>query len=68
MIARIIKIIIGIFILSFYIQEKEKTTQPEKVSASTSVADELKNYKELLDSGIITQEEFDKKKKELLGF
>ena len=49
-------------------QEKEKTAQPEKVSAATSVADELKNYKELLDSGIITQEEFDKKKKELLGF
>lgn len=49
-------------------QEKEKTAQPEKVSASTSVVDELKNYKELLDSGIITQEEFDKKKKELLGF
>ena len=49
-------------------QEKEKTAQPEKVSAAASVADELKNYKELLDSGIITQEEFDKKKKELLGF
>lgn len=28
----------------------------------------LKQYKELLDSGIITQEEFDQKKKELLGF
>ena len=29
--------------------------------------DELKKYKELLDSGIITQEEFDTKKKQLLG-
>lgn len=28
----------------------------------------LKEYKSLLDSGIITQEDFDKKKKELLGF
>ena len=31
------------------------------------VADELKKFRELLDSGIITQEEFDAKKKELLG-
>ncbi len=32
-----------------------------------SVTDELKKFKELLDMGIITQEEFDAKKKELLG-
>ena len=32
-----------------------------------SSADELKKYKELLDSGIISQEEFDAKKKQLLG-
>ena len=32
-----------------------------------SNADELKKFKELLDSGIITQEEFDAKKKQLLG-
>ena len=32
-----------------------------------SSADELKKYKELLDSGIISQEEFDVKKKQLLG-
>ncbi|MDD4510213.1 MAG: SHOCT domain-containing protein [Oscillospiraceae bacterium] len=32
-----------------------------------SSADELKKFKELLDSGIITQEEFDAKKKQLLG-
>lgn len=30
-------------------------------------ADKLKIYKELLDSGVITQEEFDAKKKEILG-
>ena len=29
--------------------------------------DELKKYKELLDSGVISQEEFDAKKKQLLG-
>ena len=32
-----------------------------------SNADELKKYKDLLDSGVINQEEFDAKKKELLG-
>lgn len=32
-----------------------------------SSADELKKFKELLDMGILTQEEFDAKKKELLG-
>ena len=30
-------------------------------------ADEIKKYKELLDMGIITKEEFDAKKKQLLG-
>ena len=39
------------------------TTQPQEISS----ADEIKKYKELLDSGIITQEEFDLKKKQLLG-
>ena len=37
------------------------------VNNAVSEADELKKYKELLDSGIITQEEFDAKKKALLG-
>ncbi len=37
------------------------------VTESVSVADELKKFKDLLDSGIITQEEFDAKKKQLLG-
>jgi hypothetical protein len=32
-----------------------------------SATDEIKKYKELLDEGIITQEEFDAKKKQLLG-
>lgn len=32
-----------------------------------SQADEIKKFKDLLDSGIITQEEFDAKKKQLLG-
>ena len=36
-------------------------------AAPQSNADELKKYKELLDMGAITQEEFDAKKKQLLG-
>ena len=38
------------------------------VQQATSPAEELKKMKELLDMGIITQEEFDAKKKQLLGF
>ena len=36
-------------------------------SAKITEADEIKKYKELLDSGAITQEEYDSKKKQLLG-
>ena len=43
--------------------KKQKSGQTVAVSA----ADELKKFKELLDSGVITQEEFDAKKKQLLG-
>ena len=39
--------------------------QSEKDESKDSVT-EIKKYKELLDSGIITQEEFDTKKKQLL--
>lgn len=39
----------------------------EVVSPGNSVVEEMKQYKELLDIGVVTQEEFDKKKKELLG-
>ena len=47
----------------------EETTQPEapKEAPKLDKFDELKKYKELLDAGVITQEEFDKKKKELIG-
>lgn len=45
------------------ISENSKTSQ-EKVSMNN--IDKLKKFKELLDSGIITQNEFDEKKKQLL--
>lgn len=37
------------------------------VEKQSSAAEELKKFKELLDMGILTQEEFDAKKKQLLG-
>ena len=43
--------------------EKLKTQD----NSVTSPVEEIKKYKELLDSGIITQEEFEAKKKQLLG-
>lgn len=53
---------------SLVVPKEEK--QPQQVINNiqeTSSADELKKYKDLLDSGVITQEEFDEKKKQLLG-
>lgn len=44
--------------------EDDQAKQPVQVFSS---ADEIRKFKELLDSGIITQEEFDAKKKQLLG-
>ena len=39
----------------------------ESTTNTMSAADEIKKFKDLLDSGIISQEEFDEKKKQLLG-
>lgn len=47
--------------------KKEKDAPVQVSIQQPSSADELKKYKELLDQGIITQEEFDAKKKQLLG-
>ncbi|MBQ7161516.1 MAG: SHOCT domain-containing protein [Clostridia bacterium] len=48
-------------------QNKPVSTTTIKQEIPQSNADELKKYKELLESGVITQEEFDAKKKQLLG-
>ena len=52
------------------LSERQGHTHSEtiiKQEMPQSQADELKKFKELLDSGVITQEEFDAKKKQLLG-
>ena len=46
-----------------YVPQNTATT----IINTASGAQEIKQYKELLDEGIITQEEFDAKKKQLLG-
>lgn len=51
------------FIESAMLDNKKQNT----ILQATSNADEIKKYKELLDLEIITQEEFDAKKKQLLG-
>lgn len=50
-------------------QEKEKVAAKPSVATEAKIdeADQLVKYKDLLDKGVISQEEFDAKKKQLLG-
>lgn len=49
-------------------RQSKTTAMPAiKQEIPQSSADELKKYKDLLDGGVISQEEFDTKKKQLLG-
>lgn len=46
----------------------DKNQQPQLIDGNNvSPADELKKYKELFDQGILTKEEFEKKKSDLLN-
>ena len=47
--------------------EKQNSQQAQQTVGEEDKFDEIKKYKELLDSGIITEEDFNKKKTELLG-
>lgn len=70
-------IIIGIIQLMMVISTnrriKEKNIMQQQIDSKQinqhkeSAADEIKKYKELLDMGAITQQEYDAKKKQLLG-
>lgn len=66
----------AVFMIPFFskktVSEKAQSeaSKPAEASAPAPGADEadqIKKYKELLDSGAITQEEYDAKKKQLLG-
>lgn len=54
-------------IVSQQISNRQNNKGSVTVVNNNSNADELKKYKDLLDAGIITKEEFDAKKKQLLG-
>lgn len=57
--------------LANYRMNNQQTTNNEQTvvvnQPATDPYEDLKKLKELLDMGIVTQEEFDKKKKEILG-
>lgn len=48
-----------------YVEKNVKTS--EKPSGARTIADEIRVYKDLLDQGLITEEEFAAKKNQLLG-
>ena len=48
-------------------RQMAKNTMAEPSAPQNGATVQLQKYKELLDSGVITQEEFDAKKKQLLG-
>ena len=48
-------------------ESKKNKINQSSAPATVSPAEELKKFKELLDLGVISQEEFDAKKKQLLG-
>ncbi|WP_461241170.1 PH domain-containing protein [Paucilactobacillus sp. N302-9] len=50
-----------------FMNKKQQPAQPQPVQSQTSVVDELRELKGLVDEGILTQEEFDAKKKQILG-
>lgn len=53
-------------ITKILIERQKKDTTITNITKENSEADELKKFKELLDCGVITQDEFNEKKKQLL--
>lgn len=52
------------FIEDYNAPKRVATVEPRQ---TLGVADEIRKYKNLLDDGVISEEEFNKKKKELMG-
>jgi hypothetical protein len=50
-----------------FLQRSPKTTNEKDIETIDSKADELLKWNELLEKGAITQEEYDKAKRDLLG-
>ena len=49
------------------VNRTDRITQDVKVQGSSDMFVELKKLKDLLDSGVLTQEEFNAKKKQILS-
>ena len=54
-------------VVDFVERKLMESKAPVSITQATSSADELLKFKNLLDAGVISQEEFDKKKNELLS-
>ena len=71
----VISIAFGVLILAFSIiamirtttKKQKYTRKSPSANPSEALSNEIKKYKALLDDGLITQEEYDEKKKQLLG-
>lgn len=63
----ILNIVAGWTILAWILALIWANTESKAQTALQSNADELRKFKDLLNNGVITQEEFDAKKKQLLG-
>ena len=48
-------------------EDYDKTQQVSTMSTNESVADEIRKLRTLVDEGILTEEEFNKKKQQILG-
>ena len=59
--------LIIVLCLHDYSKDKKDTPIVQTVNSDSDTADALIKYKNLLDEGVLTQEEFDKKKAELLN-
>jgi hypothetical protein len=49
------------------VKNSQREAAPAPSSSSSSLADELKKLKELMDVGVITHEEFEQQKRKMLG-
>jgi len=54
-------------IMAAYADQQRAAQAAQAAAPQLSAADELLKFKQLLDAGVLTQDEFDAKKRQLLG-
>ena len=59
---------LGIILDKLNSERRQQNAESAVRAVAKSPAEQIKDFKELLDMGILSQEEFDAKKKEILGF